>query len=106
MPLVTDAQVRTQLNIDEGEDVSTYVAAAERIAADHFLNREIYEDQAALDAANDATGIVVNAAIRAGILRITADLYRDRESDKQGVYSPSSMATAVLLSPYRAGMGV
>lgn len=105
MPLVTDAEVRTHLRIDEGEDVSTYVAAAGLLAAD-LLNRNIYEDQAALDAANDPTGIVVNAKIGAAIKLIVGDLYRDRENDKQGTYSPSSTNTEKLLSADRIGMGV
>lgn len=106
MPLVTDAQVRNHLRIDAGEDVSVYVAAAERIAADHFLNCEIYADQAALDAANDPTGIIANPAIQAGILLIIGDLYRDRENDKAGSFTPSSTGTERLLSPYRYGLGV
>lgn len=104
MPLVTDAQVRNHLRIDEGEDVSVYVAAGEGMAAD-FLNRAIYEDEAALTAAADPDGVVVNAVIQAAILLIVGDLYRDRENDKQGTYTPSSTGTDRLLSPYRIGMG-
>lgn len=105
MPLVTDAQVRNHLRIDEGEDVSVYVAAGETFAAE-FLNRAIYEDADALIAAADPDGIAVNAAIQAAILLTIGDLYRDRENDKAGAYTPSSTGTERLLQPYRIGMGV
>lgn len=62
--LITDAQARAHLRIDEGEEISGYIDGAERLAAE-FMNRNIYEDQTALDSAIAAIPATLGAAATA-----------------------------------------
>jgi hypothetical protein len=48
--LILDAQARVHLHAEDDDDISVYIGAAER-AAQEFLNRRVYADQAALVAA-------------------------------------------------------
>ncbi len=109
--LVTDDQVRNHLRIDEGEDISVYVGAAERLAVE-FLNRNVYASAEALaDAVADGTAgqnpMVVNDLIRAAILLTIGHLYANREDVVVGAsVAQLPMASQYLLQPYRACMGV
>ena len=104
--LLTDAQIRAHLRIDEAESVSVYANAAE-LAAIEYLNRKVYADQAALDASNDTTGIVVNDAIKNAILLLAGHLFANRESVTVGGSAIELPLSAhYLLQPYRIGIGV
>lgn len=109
--LVTDAQVRNHLRIDEGEDVSVYVMAAETFAQ-QFLNRNVYEDGDAMAAAvlagtAGADPMVADDLIRAAILLITGHLYANREDVVVGAsVAEMPMGSLYLLQPYRRQMGV
>lgn len=84
--LVTLAQAKAHLRVVtdfEDDDIRLKLAAATEQAV-HFLDRPVYADQAALDAALDAgtagdSPIVCTDMVRAGILFILGDLYTNRE---------------------------
>lgn len=113
MTLLTIDQAIAHLREDPGEDVSLYLSAAEQAAVD-FLNRQVYSDADTMAAAvlagtaGDDT-MVVNDAIKAGILLILGHLWRNRETV---VVTPSAVAVEIpmsahnLLWPYRRGLGV
>ena len=114
MSLVTDAQARAHIRIDAGEDITIYIGAASQ-AAIKFCNRNIYVDQAALDAATAAgtagdNPIVVDAAIQAAVLMTLGHLYENRQTvvlantAKSAVALP--MSAEYLLQPYRVNIGV
>lgn len=79
------------------------LGAAERFVVD-FLNRQVFADQATLDAAV-TTGtagdlpMVVNDAIRAGILEYLVALYDNRGEEAEE-------RVRRLVFPYRVGLGV
>lgn len=113
MPLVTTEQALAHVKAEEGEDVSVYLGAAE-LSAMAYLNRQVYataDDLAAAVLAGDAGDdpILVDDAIRAGILLTFGHLYRNREDVVAG---PSAGAVILplgaraLLQPKRVGMGV
>jgi len=112
MPLISDSLAREHLRIDDADEpISIYTRAAELWAAE-YLDRNIYEDQTALDAAvADGTAgsdpIVINDLIRMGILLLLGHLYANREEVVVGetmVQVP--MGVTRLLHPYRKGLGV
>lgn len=91
--------------------VGVYLAGAEQAAID-YLNRPVFESQAALDAA-EALGeagenaMVVNAAILAAILLTTGHLYANREDVVVGVSAVEIPGGAKsLLRPHRIVNGV
>lgn len=109
--LITDAQARAHLRIDEGENISIYIGGAER-AAIEFLNRNVYKDQAELDAAVDAETagdhpMVADDLIRSAILLIVGHLYANREDAVVGAsVAELPMGSLYLLQPHRRHMGV
>jgi len=113
MRLVTIEQARQHCRVDSDDDqmLTLYGGAAED-AAQEFLNRRVYEDEAELAAAvlNGTAGcdpIVVNDAIRAAVLLTLGHLYANRESVITGsAVSEMKEGTRSLLWPYRVGLGV
>lgn len=113
MALVTDAQVRSHLHMDDDatEGVSVYVGAAEAFAQ-QFLNRKVYEDAdamaaAVLDGLAGDDPMVADDLIRAAILLITGHLYANREDVLTGVsVAEMPMNSLYLLQPHRRQMGV
>lgn len=84
--LVTLLQAKEHLRVtsaDEDADITLKLSAATEQAL-HYLDRAVYADQPALDAAVTAgqagpDPIVCTDLIRAGILLILGDLYANRE---------------------------
>ena len=112
MSLVDLEAAKLHLRVDgEDEDslIQIYLDAAEQAAID-FLNRNVYADQEALDAAEEppeAKAMVVNAPIRAAVLLILGHLYANRESVVIGTITATMpMGAHSLLWPYRVGLGV
>ena len=109
--LITEAQARLHLKLDDAEDISLAMRAAE-LSAQEFLNRNIYADQSALNAAVLAgiagpSPMVINALIQAGILLILGHLYANREDVVVGAsVSEVPHGSHALLMPYRAQLGV
>lgn len=90
--------------------VKVYLAAAED-AVCAYLNRKVYEDEAALKAAlanESATknDMVANASIAAAILLITGHLYENREQNTSAAVSELKTGAFDLLRPYRLNNGV
>lgn len=108
MPLLTLDQARAHCRADGADEdalIGLYMGAAEQHAQD-FLNRAIYDDKAALDIADDPTGVVVTDAIRAAALLIVGHLYAHREEVVTGTIATRMPLGAVsLLRPYRKVMG-
>lgn len=108
--LIPDELAREHLRVDDDVPINVYVRAAEQWAIE-FLNRNVYADQAALDAAVDADTagehpMVANDLIRAAILTLLGHLYENRESVVVGApVAEMPMSTTFLLQPYRKGMG-
>jgi len=155
--LLTADQAIAHLREDADADVAFYVGAAIQVAVD-FLDRQVYADEASLQAAIEAVpamltsaeadwnaakaaandlqgaakeaaqqaadasfkaaqaqaeriygGIVINEAIRIGMLMILGHLWRNREAVE---VSPSAVAVEIpmgarsFLWPYRRGLGV
>jgi len=110
--LVDLQAAKLHLRVDgEDEDVliQIYLDAAEKAVID-FLNRNVYADQEALEAAAEpaeAMPMVVNAPIRAAALLILGHLYANRENSVTGVSVQAlPMGAHSLLWPYRVGLGV
>lgn len=104
--LVTDDQVRNHLRIDEGEDVSVYVGAAERAAID-FLNRNVYKDQDALDAAQltvTPTLIAARATYVAAVAEASA--IEDRDASIEAKTYALDQYFAARLRAYRIRKGI
>ena len=106
MNLVTIEQVRAHCRAETDDDaLLTVYADASELQIQEFLNRQVFHDQAALDAAVEAETagddpMVVNPMIVAAVLLATAEKYRDREP-KQAL--PESLYA--LLWPFRVGLG-
>ena len=87
--------------------LTVLVDAAEGWATS-FLNRKVFADQAALDAAVTAgtageLPMVANAQFTAAVLELVADRYDNRENDTSNV---GTTRAEKLLWPYRVGLGV
>lgn len=109
MQLITLEQARAHCRVDgtADDDILTLYGDAAEEAARQLLNRNIYPDQASLDAAADGTGIVANAAIAAAVLLQLGNLYSNRESVVLGATSQElTLGATSLLWPYRIGLGV
>lgn len=109
MQLITLEQARAHCRVDgtADDDMLTLYGDAAEEAARQLLNRNIYPDQASLEAAADETGIVANAAIVAAVLLQLGNLYSNREAVMQES-SPVELplGSMSLLWPYRIGLGV
>ena len=84
----------------------TVLAEAAEGWAASFLNRKVFADQAAVDAAGLDAGtqpMIVNAQFTAAVLELVADRYDKREN---GTANVSTTRAEKLLWPYRVGLGV
>ena len=113
MRLITIEQARRHCRA-EGEDdqlLELYAGAAVE-AAQNFLNRKLFEDEAAMAAAvlegsAGADPMVANDAVRAAVLLTLGHLYRNREEVITGaIVSEMKEGARALLWPHRCGLGV
>lgn len=110
MALISDQLAREHLRVEDDVPIDVYVRAAEQWAIE-YLNRNIYVDQAALDAAVDENTagdhpMVVNDLVQAGILTLVGHLFENRESVVVGAtVAKVPMSVTFLLHPYRKGLG-
>ncbi|WP_144149356.1 head-tail connector protein [Paraburkholderia sp. BCC1884] len=94
----------------EDEIVQALLDGATQSAVD-YLNRQVFEDQDSLNIAVTA-GIagdypmVVNGAIKAAILKTTAELYSNREDSALGHVVELPFNARTLLRPHRIVPGV
>ena len=108
MMLVSLDLARKHVRADDDDDdlLEQYLAAAQQTVID-YLNRPVYLSLADLQA--DITGkepILVNAAIRAAVLLITGNLYKQRETIITGVSVQEIPLAMDLLRPHRRINGV
>lgn len=104
---------RKHVRADDDEDgglLEQYLAGAQQAAID-YLNRPVFATREDLDAAiasgaANESAIVVNAAIRAAILIIFGDMYKQRESVVTGVSVYELPIVQDLLRPHRLVNGV
>ncbi|WP_313082561.1 head-tail connector protein [Pulveribacter sp.] len=104
---------RDYCRADSADDVvlGALVEAAEDWAA-MFLNRKVFKDQTALNAAVLAgtageRPMVINAAFTAAVLLITAHLYDNRQEVVTGTIATQvPFGAEKILWPYRVGLGV
>lgn len=111
--LVPLERAREHLRVDPGQEadlIGLYLLAAQQSAVD-YLNRQVYADQAELDAAVAAESagdypMVVNAAIQAAILLILGHLYANREEVITGTIATEiPRGSRSLLWPHRINPG-
>lgn len=112
MSLIDIDTAKMHLRVDSEEEddlIALYLAAAEASAVE-FLNRNVYANQAALEAAAEpveARPMVINGAVQAAMLLILGHLYANRENTLVGVSAQElPMGAHSLLWPYRVGLGV
>lgn len=114
MPLLALDLVKSHLRVTwsaEDQLIGIYQAAAEGAAAS-FLNRQVYKDQAELDAAVTAgtageSPLVANTEIQAAVLLTVGHLYNNREDVVIGAtVAKLPQGANDLLWPYRVGLGV
>ncbi|RQT38384.1 head-tail connector protein [Burkholderia contaminans] len=94
----------------EDDVVQLLVDGATQSAID-YLNRQVFETEQAMASAIGAgtagkDPMVVNAAIRAAILKITAELYANREDTAFGPVTDLPLNARALLRPHRIIPGV
>ncbi|MBH9725119.1 phage gp6-like head-tail connector protein [Burkholderia contaminans] len=94
----------------EDDVVQLLVDGATQSAID-YLNRQVFETEDAMASAIEAgtagkDPMVVNAAIRAAILKITAELYANREDTAFGPVTDLPLNARSLLRPHRIIPGV
>ncbi|ABA60076.1 head-tail connector protein [Burkholderia multivorans] len=94
----------------EDDVVQMLLDAATQSAVD-YLNRQVFETEDAMTTAIEAgtagqNPMVVNAAIRAAILKITAELYANREDTAFGPITELPLNARALLRPHRIIPGV
>lgn len=109
MPILTTEQAIEHCRADPNADapmMALYLGAAIEAAQD-YIKRTLYADQAELDAAADETGLVAGFAIKAAILLICGHLYLNREDVVTGQQSfQIPMGAHDLLRPYRRSFGL
>ncbi|MBU9154202.1 head-tail connector protein [Burkholderia gladioli] len=94
----------------EDDVIQALLDGATQSAID-YLNRQVFDTQDALDAAVTAgtagdNPMVVNAAIKAAILKATAELYANREDSAVGTVSELPFNVRTLLRPHRIVPGL
>ncbi|MGZ2748318.1 head-tail connector protein [Burkholderia pyrrocinia] len=94
----------------EDEVVQVLLDGATQSAVD-YLNRQVFESAAAMETAIAAgtagdNPMVVNAAIRAAILKTTGELYANREDSAAGTVAELLFNARTLLRPWRIIPGV
>ena len=110
--LVPLERAREHLRVDPGQEaelIGLYLLAAQQSAVD-YLNRQVFADQGALDAAvaADSAGdypMVVNAAIQAAVLLVLGHLYANREEVASGGVAQIPYGARSLLWPHRINPG-
>lgn len=111
---LTTPEVLAHLRVEAGQEdalITLYQGAAEQSAMD-YLNRKVFADQAALDAAvtagaAGANPMVVNDAIRAAILLTLGHLYANREDVVTGLsVARLPLDARSFLRPHRISNGV
>lgn len=106
MSYVSLERAKQHLRADDPEEdllIQAYIDAA-CLAAQSYLNRQVFETEEALSQAQDAGDrpMVVNASIQAAVLLIVGDLYENREDSKDAM----PLASQRLLDPFRIGQGI
>jgi hypothetical protein len=99
---------------DEGveDDVCAVLLEGAEVSAFEYLNRDVYPDQDALDAASKAGlagpfAMVINGAIKAAILKMFAEQYTNREDSAGGqAVAELPFNSRTLLRPWRVIPGV
>lgn len=106
--LVSVPEVKQQCRLPESHTAEDALleslAKAAGDAAEGFLNRKLYPDQATLEADADvpAGAMVVTDGIKAGILLIVGDLYANREYSVTGtIISSFDRTLQHLWGPHR-----
>lgn len=109
MTILTTEQAVEHCRADPVADapmMNLYLGAAEEAAQD-YLGRNVYADQAAMDAAQDEAGMVANFAFKAAALLICGHLYANRENVVTGAQSFTlPMGAHDLLRPHRRSIGI
>lgn len=113
MPLVDISLALGFLRQDAGveDDVVQALLDGATQSAIDYLNRQVFEDQDSLEAAQTAGTagdypMVVNGAIKAAILKTTAELYANREDSAVGTLVELPFNARTLLRPHRIVPGV
>ena len=101
--------VRQDVGVED-DVVQALLDGATQSAVD-YLNRQVFDTQDALDASVTAgtagdNPMVVNAAIKAAILKTTAELYANREDSTLGSVAELPFNARTLLRPHRIVPGV
>lgn len=108
---VEDAMLHVRAEEADRPLVQLYLNAAEDSAV-QYLGRNVFADQATLDAAVEGgtagdDPIVLNPSITAACLLLAGHLYANREDVVAGVsVAQIPMGSQFLLMPYRVNMGV
>jgi hypothetical protein len=94
----------------EDDVVQLLLDGATQSAID-YLNRQVFEDEESLEAAVTAGTageypMLVNAAIKAAILKTTAELYANREDSALGHVVELPFNVRTLLRPHRIVPGL
>ncbi|KWK79424.1 hypothetical protein WM16_07735 [Burkholderia ubonensis] len=94
----------------EDDVVQVLLDGATQSAVD-YLNRQVFESAEVMEAAIAAgtagdNPMVVNAAIRAAILKTTGELYANREDSSVGTVAELPFNARTLLRPWRIVPGV
>ena len=109
MTILTTEQAIEHCRADPVADapmMALYLGAAEEAAQD-YLGRKVYADQAAMEAAQDEVGLVANFAFKAAALLICGHLYANRENVVAGAQSFTlPMGAHDLLRPHRRSFGL
>lgn len=106
--LVSVAEIKQQCRLPDShtaeDGLLETLGQAAVDAAEGYLNRKLYPDQATLDSEEDppAGALVLTDGIKAGILMIAADLYANREYSVTGtIISAFDRTLDHLWGPHR-----
>lgn len=105
--LVPLSELRRHLRID-GSDHDVRLMELEMVAAEavaNHMNRKVYPDQASLDDAADATGIVITASIKHAIKLLVGQYDQNTEVNSATKLTEVPIAYRYLLSAYRIPAG-
>lgn len=95
--LISDAQARAHLRADNDENITVYIGAAE-LAAQEFMNRRVYADQDALDAAQLT---VTDSLLAARAAYIAADAAADLIDDRDACLEAKGHAFSQYMAAHR-----
>lgn len=97
---------------NDEDDVIALILSAAETAALAYLNRQVFADAVAMEAAVDAgtAGLfpmVITDDIKVGILKLFGDMYENREDSVLAVsVARLPLGSRELLRPHRIGNGV